>query len=224
MQNGTPGDVRLYDSGELQRRVDETVASLASCCVCPWDCGVNRLENETKVCRTGRYARVSSYFPHQGEEDCLRGWRGSGTIFFAWCNLRCVFCQNHEISQAEAGEEVTPSRLAEMMIELQEMGCHNINWETPEHVVPQILEALPHASEGGLRLPIVYNTSGYDSMESLRQMDGTVDIYTPDFNYWFEDASKRYVKTPDYPEATRRAIFGWTSGGLRFADCSCAIS
>tara|TARA_Y100000588_G_scaffold388567_2_gene489056 strand:- start:3423 stop:3758 length:336 start_codon:yes stop_codon:yes gene_type:complete len=111
-----------------------------------------------------------------------------------------------------------------MMIELQEMGCHNINWVTPEHVVPQILEALPRASEGGLRLPIVYNTSGYDSMESLRHMDGTVDIYTPDFNYWFEDASKRYVKTPDYPEATRRAIFGWTSGGLRFADCSCAIS
>ncbi len=201
-----PNYVSLHETGELQRRIDEAVASLESCRVCPWNCDINRLKDETKVCRTGRYARVSSHFAHFGEEDCLRGWNGSGTIFFAWCNLRCVFCQNHEISQAEAGEEVTPRRLADMMLELQEMGCHNINWVTPEHVVPQILESLPFAIEDGLRLPIVYNTSGYDSMESLSQMDGIVDIYMPDFKYWFDDASKRYVKTPDYARATREAI------------------
>ena len=202
----TPNYVALYESGKLQQRIDQAVAGLESCRVCPWNCEVNRLENQTKVCRTGRYARVSSYFPHFGEEDCLRGWNGSGTIFFAWCNLRCVFCQNHEISQTEAGGEATPRQLADMMLELQKIGCHNINWVTPEHVVPQILESLPYAIEDGLRLPIVYNTSGYDSMESLHQMDGIVDIYMPDFKYWFEDASKRYVKTPDYPQAVQQAV------------------
>jgi putative pyruvate formate lyase activating enzyme len=174
--------------------------------VCPWNCEVDRLADETKVCRTGRYARVSSYFPHFGEEDCLRGWKGSGTIFFAWCNLRCVFCQNYDISQEEAGMEVRPDRLANMMLELQAAGCHNINWVTPEHVVPQVLEALPHAIRGGLRLPIVYNTSGFDSLESLRHMDGIVDIYMPDFKYWDEGASKRYVKSPKYPATARAAL------------------
>ncbi|RMH97448.1 MAG: radical SAM protein, partial [Calditrichaeota bacterium] len=148
----------------------------------------------------------SSYFPHFGEEDCLRGWRGSGTIFFARCNLRCVFCQNFDISQQDAGHEVTPQRLAEMMLELQEMGCHNINWVTPEHVVPQILEALPHAIEGGLRLPIVYNTSAFDSLHSLKLMEGIVDIYMPDFKYWDPEKAKRYLKTPKYPETARTAI------------------
>ncbi|MEW5976782.1 MAG: radical SAM protein [Acidobacteriota bacterium] len=201
-----PGYVGLHRSGELERRVEQALASLASCCVCPWDCRVDRLHGETKVCRTGRFARVSSYFPHFGEEDCLRGRRGSGAIFFAWCNLRCVFCQNYDISQQEAGYEVPPGRLAEMMIELQECGCHNINWVTPEHVVPQILEAMPIAVNLGLRLPIVYNTSGFDSMESLRWMDGIVDIYMPDFKYWSADAARKYLKSPRYPEATRAAI------------------
>ena len=145
---GSPNYIKLYQTGELQRRVATALKDLESCRVCPWNCEVNRLQNETKVCRTGRYARVSSYFAHFGEEDCLRGWKGSGTIFYAWCNLRCVFCQNHEISQQNAGMEVTPKQLAGMMLELQEIGCHNINWVTPEHVVPQILEAMPHAIEG----------------------------------------------------------------------------
>lgn len=200
-----PAYLRL-GAGELERRAEAAVAGLAHCRVCPWDCEVNRLEDETKVCRTGRYARVSSHFPHFGEEDCLRGWKGSGTIFFAWCNLRCVFCQNHDISQAEAGLAVRPEQLAAMMLELQAMGCHNINFVTPEHVVPQVLEALPHAIRGGLRLPIVYNTSAFDSMESLRHMEGIVDIYMPDFKYWTPDQSRRYLKSPKYPEVARAAL------------------
>ena len=184
----------------------EALASLERCHVCPWDCDINRLQDETKVCRTGRYARVASHFPHFGEEDCLRGWNGSGTIFFAWCNLRCVFCQNYDISQNKAGVEVKPERLAQMMLELQERGCHNINWVTPEHVVPQILEALPIAISRGLHLPIVYNTSSFDSLESLRLMEGIVDIYMPDFKYWSEERAKQYLKSPRYPVAARAAI------------------
>jgi putative pyruvate formate lyase activating enzyme len=200
------GYIALYESGELNKRVEKALHSLEACNVCPWECGINRLEDKTKVCRTGRYARVASYFPHFGEEDCLRGWRGSGTIFFSWCNLRCVFCQNHEISQKEAGEMVTPERLADMMLELQYTGCHNINWVTPEHVVPQILESLPLAIEGGLNLPIVYNTSAFDSMESIHLMDGIVDIYMPDFKYWNPERSKKYLKHADYPSVARRVI------------------
>ena len=143
---------------EIRRRAALAVEGLASCAFCPRNCQVNRLEGKTAVCKTGRYARVSSCFPHLGEEDCLRGWKGSGTIFFSWCNLRCVFCQNFDISQKGTGAETTPERLAGMMLELQALGCHNINLVTPEHVAPQILEALPIAIEEGLHLPIVYNT------------------------------------------------------------------
>jgi putative pyruvate formate lyase activating enzyme len=164
------------------------------------------LENEVGICRTGRYARVCSYFPHHGEEDCLRGWNGSGTIFFSWCNLRCVFCQNYDISHRGEGVEVHPDRLARMMLHLQSLGCHNINFVTPEHVVPQVLEALVLAVEGGLRLPIVYNTSAYDSMESLRLLDGVVDIYMPDFKIWDPEIAHRYLKARDYPEVARRVI------------------
>ncbi len=202
----TPPYLELYESGLLQKRIDKAIQGLEACVVCPWECGINRLEDEKKVCHTGRYAMVSSYFPHLGEENCLRGWKGSGTIFFSWCNLRCVFCQNYDISQQEAGVEVSAERLAEMMIELQDKGCHNINWVTPEHVVPQILESMPFAIEKGLRLPIVYNTSAFDSVESIRLMEGIVSIYMPDFKYWNEDKSKHYLRTPEYPEAARRVI------------------
>ena len=203
---GSPNYIKLYETGELQRRATSALKDLESCRVCPWNCEVNRLQNETKVCRTGRYARVSSYFAHFGEEDCLRGWRGSGTIFFAWCNLRCVFCQNHEISQQNAGIEVTPKQLAGMMLELQDIGCHNINWVTPEHVVPQILEAMPHAIEGGLQIPIVYNTSAFDSLESIKLMEGIVDIYMPDFKYWNEEKANKYLRNKDYPDTAREVI------------------
>jgi putative pyruvate formate lyase activating enzyme len=158
------------------------------------------------VCKTGRLARVSSYFPHTGEEDCLRGWRGSGTIFFSWCNLRCVFCQNFDLSQQGEGQETRPEELARMMLELQAAGCHNINLVTPEHVVPQVLEALPLAVDRGLRLPLVYNTSAYDGLESLRLMDGIVDIYMPDFKIWDGERAFTYLRARDYPEVARAAI------------------
>ncbi len=191
---------------EIERRAEEAVTTLASCQVCPRNCRVDRLQGRTAVCKSGRYALVGSHFPHFGEEDCLRGWNGSGTIFFSWCNLRCVFCQNFDISQKGEGNVTPPERLAAMMLELQARGCHNINFVTPEHVVPQILEALPLAIRGGLRLPIVYNTSAYDSLESLRWMDGIVDIYMPDFKVWDSAVAKRYLKAPDYPEAARAAV------------------
>jgi len=201
-----PAYLDLHASGELARRAAEAVEALRSCTICPRNCRVDRLANRAKVCATGRLARVSSYFPHFGEEDCLRGYNGSGTIFFSFCNLKCVFCQNHDTSQAGEGDEVTPERLASMMIELQGVGCHNINFVTPEHVVPEILEALPIAIDRGLRLPLVYNTSAYDSMESLHWMDGLVDIYMPDFKVWTKESAMRYLKAKDYPDVARRIV------------------
>jgi putative pyruvate formate lyase activating enzyme len=201
-----PAYMMLYRSGELQERVETAVAGLAECRVCPRDCGVNRLENETAVCQSGRYAVVASYNPHLGEEDCLRGWKGSGTIFFSWCNLRCVFCQNFDISQEGCGAALRPDQIAEIMLRLQDMGCHNINFVTPEHVVPQLLEALPLAIERGLRLPLVYNTSAYDALHSLRLLDGIVDVYMPDFKMWDSKLALRYLKARDYPEVARQAL------------------
>lgn len=178
--------------------------------MCPRDCGVNRLENRWAACKTGRYAIVDCHFPHFGEEYCLRGWKGSGTIFFSHCNLRCVFCQNYEISQDVApGPAVAgspPEAIAGMMLELQRQGCHNINFVTPEHVVAQIIEAVAIAFERGLNIPIVYNTSAYDALESIELMDGIADIYMPDFKFWSAEPSKLYMKAEGYPDAAREAI------------------
>jgi putative pyruvate formate lyase activating enzyme len=196
----------VYRRGELKERVARALELLGPCSVCPRRCRVDRLADRFGVCKVGRYAVVSSYFAHHGEEDCLRGWRGSGTIFFCGCNLRCVFCQNFDISWQLQGVPVSPARLARMMLELQAAGCHNINFVTPEHVVPQIVEALPLAIEGGLRLPLVYNTGGYDSLESLELLDGLIDIYMPDFKYWDAAMARRYSRVPDYPEVARRAL------------------
>jgi putative pyruvate formate lyase activating enzyme len=201
-----PAYLDLHASGELRRRADEAVAALASCRVCPRDCAVDRLRDQRMACKVGRRARVSSHFPHFGEEDCLRGWNGSGTIFFSFCNLRCVFCQNWETSQEGEGREVDARQLAGLMLELQRRGCHNINFVTPEHVVPQILEALVVAVPQGLRLPLVYNTSAYDSLESLRWMEGVVDIYMPDFKYWEPESAARVLKARDYPQVARRVV------------------
>jgi putative pyruvate formate lyase activating enzyme len=176
------------------------------CIVCPRGCKVDRRDDVKGLCAIGRDAVVASYFPHFGEEDCLRGRRGSGTIFFSGCNLRCVFCQNHDISWQVRGEHVGATRLAGMMIELQAIGCHNINWVTPEHVVPQILESLPHAIAAGLNLPIVYNTSSYDSLDSLRLMEGIVDVYMPDFKVWTSERARRYLKRPDYADVARETV------------------
>ena len=201
-----PAYLRRCESGELERRVERALSLLESCTACPRNCRVNRLAGKFAVCKTGRYAIVSSYNAHHGEEDCLRGWIGSGTIFFSGCNLRCVFCQNFDLSWQLRGTAAPPERLARMMLELQADGCHNINFVTPEHVVPQIVEALPLAIERGLRLPIVYNTSAYDSMESLELMDGIVDIYMPDFKYWDSEMARKYSKAPEYPDVARRTI------------------
>ncbi len=201
-----PAYLVLHRRGELKQRAQEALTGLRDCRVCPRNCGVDRLADKSAACKTGRYAQVASCFPHFGEEDCLRGWNGSGTIFFGMCNLRCVFCQNFDISQADQSQEVNAVELAGLMLELQDRGCHNINFVTPEHVVPQLLEALVVAAEAGLRLPLVYNTSAYDSMESLRLLDGVVDIYMPDFKFWDAALSLRYLKAKDYPEAARRAI------------------
>ncbi len=201
-----PAYLELWRIGELARRIQLGLQKLADCVLCPRNCHVNRLADKKKVCRTGRYATVGSHFAHFGEERCLRGNYGSGTIFFSWCNLRCVFCQNYEISWNGEGRSTKPEELAEMMLQLQEQGCHNINLVTPEHVVPQILEALLLAVEHGLRLPLVYNTSAYDSLDSLRLMDGIVDIYMPDFKFWDPENAQRYAKAPDYPETARSAI------------------
>ena len=201
-----PAYLALAESGELPRRVEAGLIMLSSCRACPRACNVDRLLDRSATCRIGRYAQVASSFAHLGEEKCLRGSRGSGTIFFSGCNLRCVFCQNWDISQECEGQEVLPGHLADIMLELQAVGAHNINWVTPEHVVPQILEALVPAVERGLRLPIVYNTSGFDSLESLRLLDGVVDIYMPDFKIWDADRAERYLKARDYPGAARQAI------------------
>ncbi len=202
----SPAYLSLFESGEMRSRVDRALKILRCCTGCPRNCRVDRLQNKFAVCRTGRYAVVASYSPHHGEEDCLRGWRGSGTIFFSGCNLRCVFCQNFEISWQLRGTAAPPERLAAMMLELQDRGCHNINLVTPEHVVPQIVEALPVAIEKGFRLPLVYNTSAYDSIESLELLDGIVDIYMPDFKYWGSAMARKYSRAPDYPQVARRVI------------------
>jgi putative pyruvate formate lyase activating enzyme len=202
---GLPAYLRL-PCLDLARRAEAALDLLHSCEVCPRDCHVDRLADRWSFCKIGRHAVVSSAFPHFGEEDCLRGWGGSGTIFFSMCNLRCAFCQNADISQQRTGREVSAPDLASMMIGLQDRGCHNINLVTPEHVVPQVLEALPLAVDRGLRLPLVYNTSAYDSMDSLALLDGIVDIYMPDFKLWDRERSRLYLKAPDYPEVAQRTI------------------
>jgi putative pyruvate formate lyase activating enzyme len=204
---GAPAYLKTHDEGCLGRKVERGLALLAPCRVCPRPCrDVDRLADQVGGCRIGRRARVASAGPHLGEEDVLRGWNGSGTIFFSGCNLRCVFCQNWQISQSCVGDDVTPERLAAMMVRLQELGCHNINLVTAEHVVPQILEALPAAIAGGLRVPLVYNTSGYDGLGSVELLDGVVDVYMPDFKLWDPQRCRRYLGVGDYPDVARAVI------------------
>jgi len=201
-----PSYFALSGSGELLRRRDAALSRLSCCQLCPRRCGANRLAGGQGFCHTGRLAVVAAYHPHFGEEAPLVGDGGSGTIFFANCNLGCVFCQNYEISHLGEGAEVSASELAAMMVRLGQQGCHNINLVTPSHVVAQILEALPLAIEGGFSVPLVYNTSGYDEVETLRLFEGVVDIYMPDFKFWSTVSSRRYAKAADYPEKARQAI------------------
>jgi putative pyruvate formate lyase activating enzyme len=197
---------RLLESGLLAERVRLAREFLRRCKVCPRHCSVDRLEGELGVCHVGAKAFVASYGPHFGEEPPLTGVNGSGTIFFGSCNLRCVFCQNYEISQLREGRDVSADELAEMMLDLQQRGCHNINLVTPSHQVPQILEGLLVAAERGLRVPLVYNTSSYDELEMLKLLDEVVDIYLPDFKYSDPDIALRYSKVERYPEIAKTAI------------------
>jgi len=196
----------LCRSGELEQRVERARAILKSCELCPRQCRVNRLEGEKGVCRTGGEAVVSSCGPHFGEEAPLVGMYGSGTIFFTHCNLRCMFCQNYSISQLGQGRVMARGELARMMLSLQEQGCHNINFVTPTHVVPQILEALQVAAGLGLHVPLVYNCGGYESVETLRLLDGIVDIYMPDMKYSDEANGRRYSGVKDYPAMNQAAV------------------
>jgi putative pyruvate formate lyase activating enzyme len=205
MAGFTPAYLQL-PSGELRRRANEALAHMKNCNLCAQACQVNRLEGELGICKTGTQARVSSYGPHLGEEDPLRGRRGSGTIFFSRCNLHCQFCQNHDISQTDAGQEVSAEQLATVMLTLQSSGCHNINFVSPSHVVPQILGALALAAKAGLRLPLVYNSGGYDALETLQLLDGIVDIYMPDMKYASGVNAKKYSRAADYPKVNRAAV------------------
>ena len=201
-----PAYLHLLARGELEERIHRARQMLASCEGCAWRCRVNRTAGELGKCLTGALARVSSYGPHHGEEDPLRGWRGSGTIFFSRCNLRCQFCQNHDISQADAGMQMESEELAAIMLMLQRQGCHNINLVSPSHVVPHILSALLLAARAGLHLPLVYNTGGYDSLTSLDLLNGVVDIYMPDMKYADDEIALRYSKIPDYWQVNRVAV------------------
>jgi putative pyruvate formate lyase activating enzyme len=192
-------------TGELKERILQAYERLHACDLCGHACGIDRHET-VGVCNTGVRAVVASYHPHLGEEDPLRGWHGSGTIFFSWCNLHCRFCQNYDISQQGQGREVEPEDLAIMMLALQEQGCHNINLVSPTHVVAPILAALLIAAQSGLELPLVWNTGGYDSLATLALLDGIVDIYMPDMKYADAQTGATYSGADDYPAVNQCAV------------------
>jgi len=216
--------IKLLESGELAKRSRLLMEMLGSCRVCPRDCDVDRLNDEVAACYSGLRPIVSTYTPHFGEEPALIGSHGAGNVFLGLCNLRCVYCQNHEISQtfkAQRENEVSFERLAEMFLELQQRGCHNINWVSPTHFVPQLVKSLVIAAERGLRLPVVYNTNAYDSVEVLKLLDGVVDIYLPDLKYSSDEAGREYSKVHRYVEFSRAAIkemFRQTGHRLILAD------
>jgi putative pyruvate formate lyase activating enzyme len=197
---------KLVESGELAHRIQRLRDDLQSCEICPRRCRVNRVKGELGSCRIGRRAVVSSAGPHYGEEDPLRGRRGSGTIFFAGCNLHCKYCQNASISQRAAGDPVEPPELAEIMLSLQDRGCHNINLVSPTHVAVQILEAVHLAAERGLTLPLVYNSGGYDKLSTLELLDGVVDIYMPDMKYADAETARKFSAVENYPRINRQAV------------------
>jgi putative pyruvate formate lyase activating enzyme len=203
---GRPSYLQLHANGELQRRIERAYEVLRHCTLCPRDCGVDRLADERGYCRAGADPVVASWNAHPWEEPPISGTRGSGTVFFTHCTARCLFCQNYPISQLGVGQQVTVQRLSTMMLELQARGCHNLNLVTPTHFVPQILAALALASEGGLHLPLVYNSSGYEAVETLQLLDGVVDIYLPDAKYADDAIAKRLSGFRGYVEANHAAL------------------
>lgn len=201
-----PGYLSLYQSGELSKRIEALWKKMECCDICPHKCSVNRLKDEKGICKTGKKAKVSSFGPHFGEEGPLVGRHGSGTIFLTHCNLYCIFCQNYDISHLGEGYLVDEEGIAEMMLSLQNMGCHNINFVTPTHVIPQIVKALSFAIEKGLTVPLVYNSGGYDSVSTLALLDGIFDIYMPDFKYSDDKIAQRYCNASDYSQVAKQAI------------------
>jgi putative pyruvate formate lyase activating enzyme len=201
-----PSYISLLERGELSQRVQHLKEFLKECRLCPRECRVNRLDGKVGVCQAGSELMVSNVFPHFGEESPLVGNHGSGTIFLTHCNLRCVFCQNYDISHFSKGERITSSDLARFMLRLQEIGCHNINFVTPTHYVPQIVSSLLEAIEKGLQIPIVYNCSGYESIEVIQLLEGVVDIYMPDAKYMDERYSMPFSNAPDYPLVIKRVL------------------
>jgi putative pyruvate formate lyase activating enzyme len=198
--------LKTFKSGALKARAEQLFQSLHDCTLCPRNCHADRISGDTGICETADRAVVSSFMPHFGEEFPISGVHGSGTIFFTNCNLLCNFCQNFDISHEGQGYEVGPMELARMMLSLQELGCHNINFVTPSHVVPQILQALIPAISNGLRIPLVYNSGGYDNVSTLKFLDGIFDIYMPDFKFWDFEFSQKTCNAPDYPEITKEAL------------------
>jgi len=201
-----PGYLKLHQEGKLSQRIEALWSKLKSCDICPHKCGVNRLKDEEGICRTGKKAKVASFGPHFGEESPLVGRYGSGTIFFAHCNLGCIFCQNYDISHLGGGYPVDEEKIAEIMLSLQNLGCHHINFVTPSHVLPQIVKALLLAIERGLNIPLVYNTGGYDSVDTLKLLDSIFDIYMPDLKYSDDKIAQRYCSAKDYSQIAKGAI------------------
>jgi len=192
--------------GELEEKSIALAGLLSNCDICPRKCGVDRIAGEVGICGVGERVWVSSYGPHHGEEDPLRGVNGSGTIFFSGCNLNCLYCQNADISQKLTGMEISTRELANLMLELQGKGCHNINLVSPTHVVPQIAEAIYLAAVDGLTLPVVYNSGGYDSLQTLQYLDGIIDIYMPDMKYSDEKVGRDLSDIPSYPAVNQKAV------------------
>ncbi len=204
-----PGYLAQLATGELEDRVERLYALLRACTVCPRDCGNDRLAGVLASCASGENPVVSAYAPHFGEEPCLAGTKGAGNVFFGNCNLRCVYCQNYQISQdypTQRANEISVERLAEMTLELQAKGCHNIGFVSPTHFAPQMAKAVLLAARKGLRLPIVYNTNAYDSVEVLRLLEGIVDVYLPDLKYADSSAGALYSKVPEYARRSREAL------------------
>jgi putative pyruvate formate lyase activating enzyme len=206
MEHFEPAYIKTYEKGLLQKKIKAAYKLLGSCSLCPRKCCVDRLSGETGVCKTARYALVSSYNPHFGEETPLVGSAGSGTIFFTHCNLMCLFCQNFDISHEGHGQKIADAELAAIMLALQQHGCHNINFVTPSHVVPQILSALEIAIQQGLSVPLVYNSGGYDLTATLKLLEGVFDIYMPDFKFWDPQIAESACQAEDYPEIARNAL------------------
>jgi putative pyruvate formate lyase activating enzyme len=204
--NYIPSYINLYSTGELQTRIGALTGMLKECRLCPRHCKVNRLQGDLGFCRAGDKLMLSSAFAHFGEEAPLVGSMGSGTIFLTHCNLRCIFCQNHDISHLGQGEAVTSQQMAVYMVALQQRGCHNINFVTPTHYVPQIIAALPYAIERGLRIPLVYNCGGYESVEVIKLLDGIIDIYMPDVKWSDSRVAEKYAQAPDYPVVVKEAL------------------